>query len=666
MFTSKEHMMRVLRDYLYGDDKQEKVRYLAGDINLGWSLNYPVDSIKYILCQNTTSDLVIFSLYFQWLVVKKNIREWYPDPGDSREPYLMVGGKTSSAYLSFMKKYFLEQDREVFEEFLSDMQELITDEVFDKIFRHDRDLCRENGIDDFIPPFNLRKEPSGLTYFLLPLNRWNSLNRYTTKGDIFRDLEERFFKGPLHGVEERRFSGAEAEVTIIYIDTICGGSRNYIESGLGSVHRGFINPLYDYYMIARIASCMLNLNYRWNTEVDNTFGCRPLHIRKTGEMNMDSYLVGYSTVMNYSTDVIRELGWVPESTKEHKLLFGMEYELEFKQSANFNRELLKEILKSLWDERSKNPAYGIFKSDSSIRNGCELVSLPMSPSDLRKRLKNFFDNPTISSSLNSGTAHGGGIHIHVSLDAFSNNKESCTYTTPTLHLKKFIHFLNCRTNFGFNYFISERNNTEEISQWTDTYPTSKYNSYKNSFQQLELTRQSRHRMTNFKGGPNAKTVEVRLFKAINKKESVLKCIDYVAALYDYCAVAPWPKLEYKYFLDWLSNDTPKNKYFYLKLFIKNKRVKFNKMDALYPGLKKQDVVISKVLNGVELDSEEEKIAMMLMVDDYDTGRHVKLSEVGYKKEYDYTTGKVVNNKHKVSKVLIKGSNFISAYGPIAI
>lgn len=189
---------------------------------------------------------------------------------------------------------------------------------------------------------------------------------------------------------------------------------------------------------------------------------------------------------------------------KHELLyFGIELEVE---SCGHSK---KEAIKSL-------PEFVYPKSDSSIRDGFEIVSHPMTYNwlqdncdewnkilDLRKKGWRSYNTETC------------GMHIHLSKEAFN-----------TYHLFKFMKmFYN---NIDFVIRFSQRN-TNNLQHWATTTDKERNIIYKAKYKNM-YGGENRHTAVNL-GREN--TVEVRIFRGTLCPPSFWKNIEFTKALYDF-------------------------------------------------------------------------------------------------------------------------------------
>jgi len=189
--------------------------------------------------------------------------------------------------------------------------------------------------------------------------------------------------------------------------------------------------------------------------------------------------------------------------KRNLLYFGIELEVE---SCNSNK---KDMIKSL-------PDFVYVKSDSSINNGFEIVSHPMTYrwlnkyadkwnrilTNLRKKGYRSYDTTTC------------GMHIHLSKAAFSN-----------FHLYKFMKMFYDNRNFVLN--ISQRA-AGTLSQWASVSDSEKNIIYKakNKAKGYE----DRHTAINLE---RDNSVEIRIFRGTLCLPSFWKNIEFAKAMYDF-------------------------------------------------------------------------------------------------------------------------------------
>jgi hypothetical protein len=178
--------------------------------------------------------------------------------------------------------------------------------------------------------------------------------------------------------------------------------------------------------------------------------------------------------------------------------FGTEIETEVKDPSEENvKAKLREIDDLMGDAV-------IMKRDSSLQNGIEIVTIPMTlPKQYITWEKFLTKRPK---GLISWDSPRCGQHIHVSRDALTEEI-----------IAKAVCFVNSLSNKKFIYVVSGRKDNSYAKFKAKEIETA----YRNS---------ERHEAINL---CNDKTVEFRMFKGTLKKESVFKNLEFVDALLDF-------------------------------------------------------------------------------------------------------------------------------------
>lgn len=196
---------------------------------------------------------------------------------------------------------------------------------------------------------------------------------------------------------------------------------------------------------------------------------------------------------------------LPEEKAWHnKLYFGIELEIEDKQNIKWNT-----VIGNL-------PEFVYCKSDSSLRNGFEIVSHPATFNWLKQHKIQWDKVLNLRTqgftSLETNTC---GMHIHLSKSAFN----SC-------HLYKFMRFIF--RNKSFIRYISQRNSAKELEQWASLKETSNISAKRAKYKgNLSC---NRHIGINLLRDTS---IEIRIFKGTLIPDFFWKNIEFCKALYDF-------------------------------------------------------------------------------------------------------------------------------------
>lgn len=189
--------------------------------------------------------------------------------------------------------------------------------------------------------------------------------------------------------------------------------------------------------------------------------------------------------------------------KKSNLFFGLEIEIECLRMEE------TEALDILEREEL------FFKEDASINEGFEIVTHPMQ-FDYIYQNDVFKDFEKLRKNLNSVRGHNaGGIHIHVSRNAFLNNN----------HLRKFLYFFNKKDNRNFILKISQRRESN-LMRWADFGKNEYYQNLSN------LIDKSLGRYTAINLS-NEDTVEIRIFNSNLREARILKNLEFVDAVFHF-------------------------------------------------------------------------------------------------------------------------------------
>jgi hypothetical protein len=204
----------------------------------------------------------------------------------------------------------------------------------------------------------------------------------------------------------------------------------------------------------------------------------------------------------------------PYNNNDKRLVFGFELEVENRGVLNHDEcaEILGEMMPDLL----------YFKEDSSIHNGFEIVSHPMTYSYFREH-KSAFEmllNKAVKLGLRSYNTTTCGLHISLSRKAFTES-----------NYLKFVNFFNNKSNHSLLRTISQRLDNQ-LEQWCSISRfTSRNNEIRLSKEKNKGANTERYQALNLQ---NANVLEVRMFRGTLKADSFYKAFECIFAIYEYC------------------------------------------------------------------------------------------------------------------------------------
>lgn len=295
--------------------------------------------------------------------------------------------------------------------------------------------------------------------------------------------------------------------------------------------------------------------------------------------------------LQYSADPLKYISWpkILESEK-NPVLYGVELE------TSYNCDI-KEIIDA------QEQLFFIVKSDGSVtgnkRYPGEFVTVPMSLKAHKKYWASWFSKLSYN-DFDVSKNTNNGMHVHIDRKAFINDH----------HLKNMAWFYNVPCNRDFIMAISERDGKTEFCQPVIfSAGISKVKAYKSITQ---LAGNEKYRMVNLS---KKNTVEVRIFKGIVSFAEIVKNLEFVDAVFQFCASErSINKLSVVDFIQWLNTECPSNKYSTLRLFInKMKRLdehilKCELYNVIFSRTKDDDIV--NALNASKLRITNEHISLL--------------------------------------------------------
>ncbi len=208
----------------------------------------------------------------------------------------------------------------------------------------------------------------------------------------------------------------------------------------------------------------------------------------------------------------------------------------------------EQITEDVYDSLGRD--YVILKRDGSLRGHApfEIVTVPATLEYHQSRWKNFLNDATLKSQLQSFSSGNCGMHVHMSRDSFNG-----------LHLAKFMRFLNAKDNHNFVTKIAQRSG--------NAYSRFEDNTIKGHLSNIHLQKRDETRRVAV-NCTNQNTIEVRIFRGNLAKVAFLRNLEFVHAIYAYTKDASMSDLGYKKFLFWLFDSCNETKaYKHLKVWL---------------------------------------------------------------------------------------------------
>ena len=225
----------------------------------------------------------------------------------------------------------------------------------------------------------------------------------------------------------------------------------------------------------------------------------------TDESSDDEELDSYSNLYQYNVDVIRKCGW-PAQNAKNALVFGVELELEAVRTGSRSDHTQSTLVDLLGGPRATK---FICKSDGSLTNGVELVTLPFTLDQHRKEFgwAELMKRIAGKAKSGAGTDHCG-IHVHINRAALS----------PFLIGKMGV-FANNSTMSALISAIAQRSANDYCSRDSKKKVT-------------DGDKRTGHRYDILNIGP--RTVEVRMFRGNLRPDRIIKNIEFCHSMVIYC------------------------------------------------------------------------------------------------------------------------------------
>tara|TARA_A100001201_G_scaffold69767_2_gene64318 strand:- start:675 stop:2009 length:1335 start_codon:yes stop_codon:yes gene_type:complete len=247
--------------------------------------------------------------------------------------------------------------------------------------------------------------------------------------------------------------------------------------------------------------------------------------------NRNDELVCDDCRLRESSNVIRNYSYRPnpifhtaigkekshQGTDEKRLFFGFELEVERSENTPIPRhEVAKKITEYL-----ESVGLGLllyYKEDSSIRDGFEIVSHPMSYEFFKANKATFTNVLSILSSykMRSYDTNRCGLHVHLSRNAFTHS-----------HILKFQNFWNNRNNAEMLKTLSQRDNFGYCELKHHTKETLLHMAKNKGHGARTLGRSVALNCT------NDNTLEVRIFRGTINVGSFFKAFESIFAIFDF-------------------------------------------------------------------------------------------------------------------------------------
>lgn len=222
------------------------------------------------------------------------------------------------------------------------------------------------------------------------------------------------------------------------------------------------------------------------------------------------------------------------------LFMGIEIEMEAIAGNPDNG--LDEILNS-------SPEFVIGKSDGSLRNGVEVVSVPATMNIHKERwpalLAKFRDKYRSFNPNNTGSSRCG-MHIHLDRRAIT-----------MLHLGKMLTFINDPANEPFLSKVASRaiNATTYCTQKTYRKVTDFLTMPRDKYSALNIAKPA--------------TVELRIFRGTLNDFSFLKNIEFAHAYHKYCGLFSQRDMTWQKFTHWATSQDARGDYYHLVTWLAN-------------------------------------------------------------------------------------------------
>jgi hypothetical protein len=205
-----------------------------------------------------------------------------------------------------------------------------------------------------------------------------------------------------------------------------------------------------------------------------------------------------------------------QANKEKRVFFGFELEIERGEDCSLTKNEIAKMINRFMDEHGMLDLL-YFKYDSSLDDGFEIISHPMSYAFFKRHKKVFAE--LLKGLRNHGVisyqSGNCGLHIHLGRQAFTHS-----------HFLKFQNFWNVKKNHDMLERLSQRKRFGYCSL-TNRTKTDLINMSKQKDMRDSSNRSVALNCT------NEKTVEVRIFRGTLNTKSFFKAFESVFAIFDY-------------------------------------------------------------------------------------------------------------------------------------
>lgn len=186
------------------------------------------------------------------------------------------------------------------------------------------------------------------------------------------------------------------------------------------------------------------------------------------------------------------------------------------------------------------PSFVICKSDGSLHNGLEIVTVPATFEFHKSGIweKFFQENGGPAKYLRAWRTDTCGVHVHISKAALTPAQAS-----------KFIMFINSEANASFIQKFAGR-------------PASRYAKFlKKRPGDIKNVRAEKYQAVNIH--PTKPTLELRIFRGNISKDGVYRIIEFVQSLYEFCKDNTFNQMSVPVYLNWLMLPNNRSRFPYL-------------------------------------------------------------------------------------------------------
>jgi len=216
-------------------------------------------------------------------------------------------------------------------------------------------------------------------------------------------------------------------------------------------------------------------------------------------------------IYNYGTDVRGKLDWAWQHADSEERLFGVEVEMEFP------RERPAEWAAYALDNIAGLDRLAIWKSDGSLTNGAELVTLPLPLREWQDRdnpVYRLCDDTTFLTKARSHDTSTCGLHVHVT-----------RATIPEPVIAKLVVLFNDPSMAHLTLMVARRPQSSGYcvarkKKWV----------YSASCDKRQWNQDGRYTPVNL----TDETIELRMFKGTLRPETIMASVEFCQASIDYC------------------------------------------------------------------------------------------------------------------------------------